>query len=229
MSQSKEESISPMTRSPLLESPGLINGNGSVALRPSGLRSQLGFDGQVESRESPTTNGNSVKLVEAADYMNGGIAHTIQEPTSPITTHPIDTGVPPQKASALKQSSAPSSAFPQDALTSGLGTSTPPGRRSVQFARPDRDAELSHIRQDSWQGEDGEAGVKDRRGQSLMSKLKALASTSGNQTHSRNQSNAANSIDEETVSAPLTPAADRGTRFPRTLEEEGSDVDADAE
>lgn len=216
-----------MTRSPRSESPGHTNANGSPVVRLLGLRSRLNIEESLEpSRISPLTNGSLNKSpVEAADYLNGGIAHQNFEPPSP-NRPTTATSSSPQIQSVLKHSSAPSSALPQDAVATGAGTSTPPGRRSVQFARPDRDTDLGHSRQDSWGNEDGETPNKDRRGQSLMSKLKALASTSGLQTHSRSQSNPANSIKDDTGSAPLSPNT---SRFPQTLEEEGSDVDADAE
>lgn len=60
-----------------------------------------------------------------------------------------------------------------------------------------------------------------------MSKLRALASNTGIQSHGRSMSVGSAPMDG-TTSAPLTPA-DRSGRFPHTLQEEGSDVDADAE
>ena len=176
----------------------------------------------------PTThlNGSANKTdSEASDYMNGGIPHNGLAPSSPVRS---PTATYQQRQSALKQSTGFPSSFTAEPVATNAGTSTPPGRRSVQFARTDPVLDsLGHNRQDSWGIDDGETPSKDKRGQSLMSKLKALASTGGLQTHTRSQSNPTTSIDD-TGSAPMTPAADR-SRVPHTLQEEGSDVDADAE
>ena len=230
MAQPNEGSVSPMTRSPRSESPVYGNANGSAAVQQSGLRAAVTADAPPEtSRDLPSTtsNGNANKIpIEAADYINGGIPHDGITPPSP--NRPT-TATYSQRQSALKQSTGPPNSFPAEAVATSAGTSTPPGRRSVQFARTDPAVDFAeHTRQDSWGNDDGETPSKDRRGQSLMSKLKALASTGGLQTHIRSQSNPTNPIDDA-GSVPMTPAADRSSRFPHTLQEEGSDVDADAE
>lgn len=226
MAQRNEESISPTTRSPRSESPVYDNSNGSAAVRPSSLRTALAADETSRDLPSTTSNGSANKTpIEASDYMNGGIPHNGIAPPSPIRPA---TATYPQRQSALKQSTGPPKPFPTEAVATSAGASTPPGRRSVQFARTDAAVDFTgNSRQDSWGNDDGETPSKDRRGQSLMSKLKALASTGGLQTHMRSQSNPTNPM-EDTGSAPMTPAADR-SRFPSTLQEEGSDVDADAE
>jgi phospholipase D1/2 len=227
MAQRNDESLSPMTRSPRSTSPVHSNTNGSASARQSGLRIELNADGLPKSARDfalPFTaaNGSTSKsIVEAADYINGGIPH--EAPSPPLIAGAATfVSNSPSRQSALKHTSG---SFPQDTPAVTAGTATPPGRRSVQFARAEPGS--SHIRQDSW--EDGETPSKDRRGQSLMSKLKALAITGALQTHSRSQSNAANSFEEDTGSAPLSPTTERATRFPHTLHEEGSDIDADAE
>ena len=229
MAQRNEESVSPMTRSPRSESPVQSNesiASGSAAVRQSGLRTVLSSEETSEASPEitfnpPTGNGTTSKhSTEAIDYINGGIPHEAPSPNGQLDG---PTGSP-HLQSVLKHTGS----FPADPNALGAGTSTPPGRRSVQFKRQDPAAEHSgHIRQESW--EDGETPSKDRRGQSLMSKLKALASSGSLQTHSRNQSNTANSFEDGTGSAPLSPTIERNSRFPHTLQEEGSDADADAE
>ncbi len=219
-----------MTRSPRSGSPVNSNPNGpngSANARQSGLRTELGTErapNDTRDFAHPFTAANgstSHPSVEAVDYINGGIPHEGHSP--PLMAGALaSVSNSPSRQPVLKHTSG---SFPQDTTTAAAGTSTPPGRRSVQFVRAD--PETSHIRQDSW--EDVETPSKDRRGQSLMSKLKALAITGGLQTHSRSQSNAANSIEEDTGSAPLSPTTERATRLPHTLQEEGSDIDADAE
>ena len=230
MAQHNEGSVSPTTRSPRSESPVHVNANGSAVVRPSGLRTAVNAEEPPETLgDLPSTNSNgsaSKTHIEAPDYINGGFPH--DGVTAPSLNRPTASTYP-QLQSALKQNTGPPSSFPAEAAPISAGTSTPPGRRSVQFARTDPAVDFTgHNRQDSWGHDDGETPSKDRRGQSLMSKLKALASTGGLQTHTRSQSNPTNSADD-TGSAPLTPAADRSARFPHTLHEEGSDVDADAE
>lgn len=225
MAQRNEESIVPVTQSPASEPPLHTNANGSAAVQLSDLRAELSADGSQDGATTSNWHTNRAPA-EASDYINGGTAHHSHSPASSIRP-PTATANSPHRSSALKQGPAPSSALPHDVPATGAGTSTPPGRRSVQFARQDPGASYAgHSRQGSWGVEDWETPGKDRRGQSLMSKLKALAATG---THSRNQSNTANSIDEGTASAPFSPATDRSARFPQTLQEEGSDVDADAE
>jgi phospholipase D1/2 len=229
MAQRNERSISPTTRGAHLESPIYGNSNGSAAVRQSSLRTAVNDEPPFEtSRDLPSTKSNgsgNKKPIEASDYMNGGIPHNEIATSSP--TRPTNVTYP-QKQSALKQNTSPLNAFNGETIGTNAGTSTPPGRRSVQFVRSDPGVEfLGHSGQDSWGIDDGETPSKDKRGQSLISKLKALASTSGLQTHTRSQSNPTNPI-EEIGSAPTTPAADR-SRFPRVLQEEGSDEDADAE
>jgi phospholipase D1/2 len=218
-----------MTRSPRSGSPVHGSVNGSAAVPQSSLRTAVTADEPPEtSRDLPSTtsNGSANKTpVEAADYMNGGIPHNGPGPSSPIRPSTVTYS---QRQSALKQNTGPPSSLPAETVATSAGASTPPGRRSVQFARNDGAVDFTgHNRQDSWGNDDGETPSRDKRGQSLMSKLKALASTGGIQTHIRSQSNPTNPV-EDTGSSPATPAADR-SRFPHTLEEEGSDVDADAE
>jgi phospholipase D1/2 len=229
MAQRNDESISSIARSPREGSQLYTYANGSATVRHSGLRTELGHDETSHDIAHPSTasNGNTSKSpVEAPDYMNGGNPH--EGPKGILAN-----GAATENVTSSPRQSAPK--FPtssRDATTpaaTGAGTSTPPGRKSVQFVRPDFGTEGSgHNRQDSWGlAEDGETPGKDRRGQSLMSKLKALASTGGLQIHSRSQSNTANSIEEGTGSAPLSPTVDRSSRFPHTLQEEDSDADAE--
>lgn len=212
--------ISPMTRSPRSESPvhHMPHANGSATVRQSGLR--VVVDPEEGSRTieasqplSTIPNGasSSKSPSEALDYMNGGIPHENARPNSSSAFKP----------SALKPPPAPNDGAP----LGPAGTLTPPARRSVQFVRSDEG--LGHNRTGSWAGvmdEGGDTPGRDRRGQSLISKLKALASTGGLQTHSRSQS-----TEEGTPSGttPLSPGFERSYRFPQTLHEEGSDADAE--
>ncbi|PGH16110.1 hypothetical protein AJ80_05325 [Polytolypa hystricis UAMH7299] len=125
--------------------------------------------------------------------------------------------------------------FPPNQQMRSSGTATPPNRRSVQFARGDNEAQQaggSHSRASSIGGEDGDALSKDKRAHySLLSKLRAFAASPSLQAHSRSTSGVSATDDFlDARQAIGTPSSERGEfRFPSTLEEEGSEVDADAE
>ncbi|PYH95222.1 phospholipase D1 [Aspergillus ellipticus CBS 707.79] len=112
-----------------------------------------------------------------------------------------------------------------------LGSSVSPRRPSVQFTRdtPEVDlAEQSQSRPSSIKGEDLDPGLQGR--QSLLTKLKSFAVSPPFTSHSRSASGATLSDLRNTNNDLATPGSERGEfRFPNTLEEEGSDIDADAE
>lgn len=130
----------------------------------------------------------------------------------------------------------------ESANRQGLAQKTPssvpasiasPHRASVQFSRQNSEIEPvvenpnSQSRPPSVAGDD----VDPARGrQSLFTKLKAFAAAPGFTSHTRSVSNGTIG-DARFVPHDLsTPASERGEfRFPNTLEEEGSDIDADAE
>ncbi|KAL9122063.1 MAG: hypothetical protein Q9187_001377, partial [Circinaria calcarea] len=116
-----------------------------------------------------------------------------------------------------------------------LGTSTPPTRRSVQFVRPPQNSEQLdslHPKSGSWDVGDGGTPGKDRQ-KNLFSRLRALASSSSPPSHVRNPSSftvGADSADERQPNGTLTPESNpQEPRFAGTLEENQSDVDADAD
>jgi phospholipase D1/2 len=216
--EQRSESMSPGTRSPV--SPGNPpSANGTAIGQMSKLRTELGQEG-IADNEFGNANGKSRS--EPSDYLNNGIAH---QDHSPHTANMLATSSP-LRQSNLKQANEPLNSFPFDNATPAAGTSTPPGRRSVQFTRTQRDPDpAAHTRHDSWE-EDTETPSKDLR--SIISKLKALtSSSSGLHLHSRSQSTPGNYNEEGSGSAPTTPAADRFARFSNTLQEEDSDADAE--
>lgn len=115
------------------------------------------------------------------------------------------------------------------------GVHEPAARRSVQFARSPPNIEQdgpTHSRSGS-QGDEGEPSAKDRRGTAIFSKLRALAGTSNISSHARTQSGftvGGDSIDERFPAEHFSPDSERDEpRYAPTLEEEGSEIDADAE
>lgn len=122
-----------------------------------------------------------------------------------------------------------------DATKPTMGTLTPPGRRSVQFARSVTEqmpTEQPRSRPPSNHGgEDADILGKNQRA-SLFSKLKAFAGSPSFPTHSRSASGAtiAGTLEERNGEEVRSPASERDHYgFPSTLIEGGSDADADAE
>jgi phospholipase D1/2 len=222
----QDESVSPTTQTPRSASPAIKTSSTSVA-RQSGLRSELSNDGASENGRvvgympPPSRRHTDGSDIEARDYMNGGLPHS--SPSIAFANGTLPGPTYPKAGSPINRRPVPP---PKDIIFGGTGARTP-GRRSVQFAREEPSTEPpSHVRHDSWDNEDGENTTRDRRGLSLMSKLKALATTGALQTHTRSSSGDGG-LHEDGSSH--SPSAERRGRFPRMLEEEGSDVDADAE
>lgn len=114
------------------------------------------------------------------------------------------------------------------------GPSTPPGRRSVQFARPAPNTDQQDPIHTNSGFSDGDTGdtVRERKGSSLFSRFRAFAGPSI-QAHGRSQTGfttGGDSIDERFPAELLSLESDRGaSRGHDTLDEEDSEVDADAE
>ncbi|TKX20847.1 phospholipase-like protein 2 [Elsinoe australis] len=114
-------------------------------------------------------------------------------------------------------------------LTNNSGTQTPPGRRSVQFARqPDLDGTLEpQVKSPiTPNGKPDELDENGRREVSLFARLKALASPTASTTHGRHPSGGA----ESSLGTPfMTPASEREEpRFPTNLQY-GSEAEADVD
>jgi phospholipase D1/2 len=105
-------------------------------------------------------------------------------------------------------------------------------RPSVQFTgeatENDPPAAFTQSRPASVAGDDGDADLKGK--QSIFGKLKAFATSPSFASHSRSASVATIGDSRHANHDLSTPGSERGEfRFPNTLEEEGSDIDADAE
>ena len=117
------------------------------------------------------------------------------------------------------------------------GTATPPGRRSVQFARPTAStdqADRSNTQRGSFatDGGDGDTPTKEKKGFALLSKLRALTGPTGLQMHTRSQSGHTidgDSIDAATPSANLAEPEREEALYKDTLVEEPDDAEADAD
>lgn len=118
------------------------------------------------------------------------------------------------------------------------GTMTPPGRRSVQFARPAVNIEqqeqsyLSHALGSSDLDDQGEASNKERKTSvSLLDKLKSLVPSGTMPLHTRTQSGftvGGSSLGgDETPGIPLSPEVERDERRFQDVLREGDDADAE--
>ncbi|KAL8927054.1 MAG: hypothetical protein Q9208_002600 [Pyrenodesmia sp. 3 TL-2023] len=116
-----------------------------------------------------------------------------------------------------------------------IGSSTPPGRRSVQFARSPINAEYfdtSHTPSGSWDGGDPENGPKDRRGATIFDRIRSLASpvTPQQARSPSGYSLGGDSTGERFQPSQLSPRSERQVPFTSSpANEENSEVDADAE
>ncbi|KAL8899261.1 MAG: hypothetical protein Q9207_006282 [Kuettlingeria erythrocarpa] len=115
------------------------------------------------------------------------------------------------------------------------GSSTPPGRRSVQFARSPINPEYfdkSHTRSGSWDVGDPENGPKDRRGATIFNRIRALANpvTPQQAKSPSGYSLGGDSTSERFHPVQLSPRSERNFPFTTSpANEENSEVDADAE
>ncbi|KAL8999538.1 MAG: hypothetical protein Q9169_001626 [Polycauliona sp. 2 TL-2023] len=115
-----------------------------------------------------------------------------------------------------------------------LGQSTPPGRRSVQFARQTINLDQmdgSHGRSGSWDATDPET-PKDRRAATLFHKIRAMTNPAAIQ-HTRSPSGFSirgDATDERFPTSRLSPRSERNAVLTASPpNEETSEVDADAE
>ena len=188
-------------------------------------------------------NTNSFKTVPATDGFPFPSPNTAEGQGEADTTSSAPGSRPPVQGlnplpttGVLDFAGAPDSPNGSRKKSSLFHIPTPPARRSVQFARPTPDTEQDgppHSRSGSQEVEEGETSAKERRGIALFSKLRALAGTSGLQSHARSQSGftvGGDSIDERFPTEHFSPDSERDEpRYAHTLEEEGSGIDADAE
>ncbi|PYH41128.1 phospholipase D [Aspergillus saccharolyticus JOP 1030-1] len=174
-----------------------------------------------DSGESTPRNRFKTRTGQTVGYLQEGT--TLGDPI--IADDPVSL-VPRRLNEATEVPQTPGSRKPQQPQSAASR------RPSVQFTRdpPEVDplTELSYSRPPSIRGDDADFGLKGK--QSLLTKLKSFAASPSFASHSRSASGATLSDFRTTNNDLATPGSERGEfRFPNTLEEEGSDIDADAE
>ncbi|KAI9755279.1 MAG: hypothetical protein M4579_004344 [Chaenotheca gracillima] len=184
--------------------------------RQNGAATSAQLDTTAPSSESQEPSPTTPARGAAASV--GGLP--LQEENLPLPgSAPKDS---PTQSSATKQANKP-------------GTSTPPGRRSVQFVRPQQSSdhgEPPHSRGGSGQWEaDGETPTKDRKGSTLFAKLRSLTSSNGLQGHGRSQSGytiGGDSIGDSNSYGAISPDYEvDGMHYPEHREEDEDDADAE--
>ncbi|KAI9699725.1 MAG: Phospholipase D1 [Candelina mexicana] len=256
MVDSRDSSLSPTSedpRFPSLKTSAIPNGEkrhftGSLPLHMHQVVDNLLARGVTTDSQNarPTTSG-SVKFAAAKDGFpfDAPIGTTRHEPTNRAITDTVNGNDSTANSRShyrqaseggIRSQGEPSSPVDPAQKSSVAGNSTPPGRRSVQFARqtPWTGTDGNgHARSSSWDVDQDESPTRNRKGQSLFNKLRALAGPGGLQAHGRSHSlftTGGNSLDEGTPTGPISSSSDREElRFPGTLEEEGSEIDADGE
>ncbi|MCJ1454912.1 Phospholipase D1 [Mycoblastus sanguinarius] len=245
MADSSENSshVSPTTRSPRSQSP-------RVPQRPQTTPSDLNkLTTYSPLRSEPKLNGNTTRddLLNPATPPQSKFAHKSTDfpfgntrEANGSGSNGTRSGIPSSreiKSESPGRYSGDVGSQLQDSRVETVNavTSALPSRPSVQFPRPEINKEnrgTAHGRSGSGDFVDGEIPGKDRRGGSLFTKLKALASTSSAQSHARTPSGftlGGDSVDERIPAANLSPNSERGTPLGGPLGEEDSDLDADAE
>ncbi|KAI9823133.1 MAG: Phospholipase D1 [Thelocarpon impressellum] len=188
---------------------------------------------RLDGPDTPSQNGS---LPPAA----GSKSPRVPQSPQPTFQRAVST---PHLSHAAEASSAETNG-PRDTLSAprpagNTGTTTPPGRRSVQFARPGssaEQAERSHSRHGSGTLQvdvDADTPTRERKGFTLFSKLRALAGPAGLPSHARSQSGhttGEDAVDRPSPVFPLSPEPEREeVRYPSRLSEEGDDTEADAD
>ncbi len=187
-------------------------------------------------QEMSTTDEFPFHLSKATDSQDGGYSFSDETLQSPHAgAHPLsnkiitEDGHPESFTTPLRSPSEP------QRKSTLAGASTPPGRRSVQFARSANVQDpTGHIRSQSGSNisDDGDV-TKGRGAASLFSKLRAFTGSSPAPFFGRSQTGftvGGDSINERLPTDFVLPSSERDeSRCPETLDEGGSEIDADAE
>ncbi|KAF5486018.1 Phospholipase D1 [Colletotrichum fructicola] len=224
----RDESISPMTRSPRAASPAATGTPGAPdSLAPPPPPPKDGPPAPPpKDLPSPRSTIYAIDpTTEARDYINGGVPHDSQSPVQQPAKRPTLPNLNSADSIGARQTPGGLPMMPEHSTYSPEPAS-PTDRRSVQFARTDQVLEppASHSRNPSW--EDGGKSI----GSAFMTKLKQLTGSGSLQT--LKTSSSGNLNDSGTPSRSNSPTSGR-PRIPGTLDEDdvvgGSDADADVE
>ncbi|KAK7427107.1 Phospholipase D1 [Neonectria magnoliae] len=210
----KDELLAPQDGGPRPPSPSPSNPYFQLAPAPSNRNSKT-FLPPVDLEEKPSS-GNQAPASDPKEPTNGAPPPKMASAAPSLQPRSTTTSTKSQQQHATGEGDAGD----QD----GQDGSAILDRKSVQFARPDpSDSPAAHTRNNSWEEPDT---TGKSRGSSLMSKLKALAGTSGLQAP-KSPATAADQASQSMTNSPISALPGRG--IPDTLTEEDTDADADAE
>ncbi|KAL0942376.1 Phospholipase D1-like protein 2 [Colletotrichum truncatum] len=225
----RDESVSPMTRSPRAASPAVAGTAGAPdSFAPPPPPKDEPPVPPPKDLPAPRSADAADSTIEARDYINGGIPHDNLSPAQ-LNKRPVLPTLNSTDSFGTRQNPGGLPMMPEDSTYSPEPAS-PTDRRSVQFARTDQVLEppASHSRNPSW--EDGSKSI----GSAFMTKLKQLTGSGSLQT--LKTSSSGNLNDNSTPSMGSSPTAGQPrSRLPGRLDEGGgedgggSDADADIE
>ncbi|KAI4863088.1 phospholipase D [Hypoxylon rubiginosum] len=219
----RDDSVSPMNRSPRTSSSVNIRLNSTSLSNPSDGPQPIvpvPVHGLPLPDAAPTHPPTKSDSGQPADYLNGGRPHDNPSPLNAITPASLNPPATLRSPSPLRNSVA--QAPDQDAQQGGEPNS--PGRRSVQFARADilLDPPRQHVRHGSW--DEGDTGGRSRS-ERWISRLRSTLGSSG----SIQPPKSPGPPEYAPHSVNASPVVGRSRRVPDTLdEEEGSDADVEA-
>jgi phospholipase D1/2 len=225
----RDSSVSPMTRSPtrpsspidlLRPKPEQHDSQPRIA---SPLRTEQKANGSM-SAPTGTNGATSLPPIAKVRDLNKPLPPLSVVGEFPFAAAPGTVGQSPTNELVQKNGVGLSedADTPTDLVNGSLsrkptveaGSSTPQGRRSVQFARPSTFdvTQSGHSREQSWTGDNVDGTGKEKMGSQLLLKLKQLAAPMSLQTHGRSLSNWTLGGDStyEDRSAPMSPSSDHG-------------------
>ncbi|KAL8970396.1 MAG: hypothetical protein Q9197_003829 [Variospora fuerteventurae] len=190
----------------------------------------------VEKRNMPPENKRTTHTKQKSAPAPAAKSTAAHDPAVNTTTsshhgHSVGQVKQTDRANSIPTSSSPDGVK----RASVIGSTTPLGRRSVQFARSPNNAEYfdnAHARSGSWDLGDPDNVPKDRRGATVYNRLRALANpaATNNAKSPSGYSSGGDSTDERFQTSKLSPRSEERFTFASSpANEENSEIDADAE
>lgn len=209
---SRDDSLSPVTRSPGASSPA----PNPIEHRPPTLRASSGPVSAIVINGGFTGFPITKAQDGPTDYLNGGLAHENLSSVNGLAGSILNSQATPPALSPRSGWAPSGSAYVEPLSPDGVG------RRSVQFAEDSvvlDPPQMSYNRHDSWDGV--ESPGRSSRGERFKAKLKSFTTTGPLQTP--RSPRASESAFASTSSSPVL----HRHRIPHTLSEEGSDADVE--
>ena len=213
---------------------GPVNPRRVIAQAPSHMERRPAGDTNTDDNNIAAKSSTSASHLPSPNHSSIGIAHTTKrkgllQSESETIDHAAEEPVVLQPNDDHNGGAILAGAPRRPSV---VDMAPPVGRRSVQFVRPafaTEEGDISHSRSRSWDIEDGRPTEKDRPANSLFSKIRAIATSSGSNAHIRNApvfNLGGDSIDERSPAQEELQGVGRGAL---STSGEGSEADADSE